>query len=129
MTEGFKIDGNRELRAKMRRAEEDVTQLKDLHQEIADDIAAVSKQKVPVRSGRLKNSIKPKAYASLARVEAGNRSKARRTGVPYAGPIHFGWASRGIRPQPFMYEALDLRREAVIDRYEAEIKALVNRIF
>jgi len=131
MSQGFKIEGNRELRAKMRKAGEDVTQFKDLHQEIADDVAGVAKTKVPVRTGKLKRSIKPKAYNTLARIEAGNRAKNFRTGVQYAGPIHFGWAARHvfIRPNPFMYDALDARRDEVQAAYQAEVKALVNRIF
>ena len=129
MSNEIRIEGARELRRKFRQAEEDVTQLKDLHQRLAEDVAGTAKTKVPQRTGRLKNTIKPKAFSSKARVEAGNRSKARRTGVPYAGRTHFDWAAVGQRPQPFLYEALDVRRDAVVEQYNAEIKALVNRIF
>lgn len=129
MNTAIKADGARELRRKLRQAGEDVTQLKDLHQRLADDVAGTAKTKVPVRTGRLRDSIKGKAYTSKARVEAGNNRKSGRTAVQYSGPIHFGWSSRNIKPQPFLYEALDVRRQEVIEAYNAQIKQLVNRIF
>ena len=46
--------------------------------------------------------------------------------VPYAGPIHFGWRKRNIQPQPFLYEALDKRRNEVFDRYNKEVRNILK---
>jgi hypothetical protein len=40
-----------------------------------------------------------------------------RGGVEYAGPIHFGWPKKRIRPNPFIYDAIDGRRQEVAQRY------------
>jgi hypothetical protein len=48
--------------------------------------------------------------------------------VPYAGPIHFGWPRHNIAPNPFIYDALDDRKAEVIDKYEAHIEALVEKV-
>lgn len=129
MKPAIQIDGGRETRRKLRQAGDDLSDLKDLHKRLADDIAGTAKTKVPVRSGRLKRSIRGSGTKTAARVRAGNNQKNFRHGVPYAGPIHFGWAERGIRPQPFMYEALDNRRQEVVDRYNAEVRSIINRAF
>jgi len=73
--------------------------------------------KVPVRSGRLKDTVRKSATTRQGSVKAGNAK------VPYAGPIHFGWPNRPnynkewfggpIAPNPFLYAALDERRDDV----------------
>ena len=48
--------------------------------------------------------------------------------VPYAGPIHFGWGRRNIHPQPFLYEALDKRRDEVLDAFALNVQKLADSI-
>lgn len=131
MTPGSMVEvrGLRELRRDFRKAGDDMSDLKDLHKYIADDVAGTAKTKVPVRSGRLRNSIRGSGTKTAARVRAGNNRKSGPTSVPYAAPIHFGWGRRGIKPQPFLYEALDDRRQEVIDRYNDEIDSIIRRVF
>ena len=123
------VRGLRELRRDFRKAGGDMTQLKDLHKYLADDVAGTAKTKVPVRSGRLKNSIRGSATQTAARVRAGNNRKSGPSSVSYAAPIHFGWSRRGIRPQPFLYEALDDRRNQVIDAYNDQIDSIIRKVF
>ena len=47
--------------------------------------------------------------------------------VPYAGPIHFGWPARRIKPQPFFYDAIDGRRDEIKDRYEKLAQEITRR--
>ena len=124
-----RVEGGRELRRKFREVGDDMTDLKDLHKELADDVAGTAKTKTPVRSGRLRNSIRGSGTQTAARVRAGNNRKSGPTSVPYAAPIHFGWGRRGIKPQPFLYEALDDRRQEVIDRYNDEIDSIIRKVF
>ncbi len=125
----IRVEGGRELRRKFREAGDDMTDLKDLHKQLADDVAGTAKTKVPVRSGRLRNSIRGSGTKTAARVRAGNNRKSGPTSVPYAAPIHFGWSRRGIKPQPFLYEALDDRRQEVIDRYNDQIDSIIRKVF
>jgi hypothetical protein len=47
--------------------------------------------------------------------------------VPYAGPIHFGWPARQIKPNPFIYEVLDDRRQEVYAIYAQRISELIYK--
>jgi len=124
-----RVEGGRELRRKFREVGDDMSDLKDLHKQLADDVAGTAKTKTPVRSGRLRNSVRGSGTKTAARVRAGNNRKSGPSSVPYAGPIHFGWAERGIRPKPFLYEALDDRRQEVIERYNDEVRTIIKRVF
>jgi len=125
----IEIEGGRKARRALREAGDDMTELKALHRSLADDVAGTAKTKVPVRSGRLRNSIRGSGTKTAARVRAGNNRKSGPTSVPYAAPIHFGWSSRGIKPQPFLYEALDIRRQEVVDAYNSQIRQILRRRF
>ena len=83
----------------------------ETNKRVAEIIIGESKKYVPVLTGALAQSVRNASTKKSAKVRAGN------VGVPYAGPIHFGWPSRGIRPNPFFYDAIDNRRDEVRDRY------------
>jgi len=125
----IQVEGSRQLRRKFREIGDDMSDLRELHKRLADDVADTAKTKVPVRSGRLQRSIRGSGTKTAARVRAGNNRKSGPTSVPYAGPIHFGWGARGIRPQPFMYEALDDRRQQVIETYNRQVREIIRRTF
>lgn len=95
--------------------------LKPAHKEAAEVIVEGSKRYVPVRSGRLAGSIRALATRTSGKVRAGSAA------VPYAGPIHFGWPARRIKPQPFIYDAMDERRQEVYDIYAARIYGLIDK--
>ena len=125
----IRVGGMRKVRAQMREAGDDLSDMRELHKRLADNVAGTAKTKVPERSGRLKRSVRGSGTKTAARVKAGNNRKSGPSSVPYAGAIHFGWGARGIRPQPFLYEALDDRRQEVIEAYNAEVTAMVRRVF
>lgn len=88
-----------------------VEELKGANREIAEDVTQVARGLVRIDSGRLQASIRPGATARTGLVRAGRGS------VPYAAVQHFGWPARNISPDPFLYDALDERREEVERRY------------
>ena len=102
--------------------EEEKKELIKVHAKAADLVYRTALPRVPVRSGKLKNDLRPAATRFYGAVRVGNRRSA-----PYAGPIHFGWPSRPnhlkewyggpIRPNPFLYDALDRRRDEVEDAF------------
>lgn len=98
--------------------------LKDANKEAAEAVAKTARGEVPVVSGKLRDSIRAAGTLRAGIVRAG---KAK---VPYAGPIHFGWPSRHIIPNPFLYDALDKRKSDVIeifvDRVEKVIESFDN---
>lgn len=129
MKPALQIEGGRKLRRAFREVGDDMSDLKELHKRLADDVADSAKRKVPVRSGRLQRSIRGSGTKTAARVRAGNNRKSGPSSVPYSGPIHFGWGARNIKPQPFMYEALDDRREAVVRAYNDQVREIIRKAF
>jgi len=93
--------------------------MKSTHLKAAEIVVGASKRFVPIKTGALAQSIRPAAVMSGGRVKVGSAS------VPYAGPIHFGWPARRIKPQPFVYDALDTRRGEVSRLYEKRMAVLM----
>lgn len=67
--------------------------LRPVHREVSNVVATAAKSMAPRRSGRLAGAVTavddPKDRWPLVRV--GSRGE-----VPYGGPIHFGWPTRGL---------------------------------
>lgn len=118
----IEVEGAKELRAAMRRMDGRLDDLKDVHRAAGEIVASAARAIVPRRSGRLGETIRVDRRASGASVLAG------RSRVPYAGPIHFGWPRRNIEPQPFLYDALDSRRDEVAAKYAAAVGVLVRKL-
>ena len=115
------IEGADELRKRLRQFETGTADLKAANAAGAKIVERQAERIAPKRSGRLAGNIRSTGQARQGVVRAGG---AR---VPYAGPIHFGWAARGIKPQPFLYDALDARREAVVAEYSKQVKELTKK--
>jgi hypothetical protein len=118
----IKVEGARELRKALGRMEDGLSDLTALHREIAERVASDARERAPSLSGKLRGSIKGKGYKTRAAVTAGSKL------VPYAGPIHFGWPARNIKPQPFLYDALDHRKGEIVNAYEERVGELVKRL-
>jgi hypothetical protein len=97
-------------------------ELKTVHKAAAEDVASTARGGVPTRSGRLKGSIRTGVTAKTGIVRSG------KSAVPYAGPIHFGWKKRNIKPQPFLYDALDKRRSDVVKRYLDAVTKIADKV-
>jgi hypothetical protein len=115
------ILGLREVQRDLNKLGDDTkNEMKDTHKEAAEVVVMGAKRLVPYRTGALAASIRALATKSSGRVRAGSAS------VPYAGPIHFGWPARAITPNPFIYDALDDRRDDIRELYEERIDELIR---
>jgi hypothetical protein len=93
-------------------------ELKKVYVQSAAVVFRNAMPRVPVRSGRLKSTMRISSTVRSGSVRAGGKRSA-----PYAGPVHFGWPNRPntakswqggpIAPNPFLYSALDARRDEV----------------
>jgi hypothetical protein len=127
---GIEVKGARELgRALKKGHPELLKRLKTENKALAGLVADTARGEVPRRSGRLAASIRPGVTQKSGVVRAGTKA------VPYAGPIHFGWFKRKapavggpIRPNPFLYRALDARRDEVYDRYLKAVNEITDEI-
>src|SRR5215207_1415950 len=103
-----RLEGIDDLRRALKRAGASLADLKDANERAGRLVATEASDLAPRRTGRLVQSIRPARQVAKAVVRAGG------VGVPYAGPIHFGWPAHNIEPQPFLYDAIDRRRADVI---------------
>lgn len=122
MSSAVEIDGLNELRKALKAVGESTADIKAANLEAAGIVRNKALDLVPVRSGELKKSIRAAGQERWGVVRAGKGGT-----VPYAGPIHFGWARRNIEPQPFLYDALDDRRDEVMAAYEANLAEVIRK--
>lgn len=95
-----------------------------------------AKSLVPVKTGALSASMRPRRIQSGGSVQAGSKR------VPYANPIHWGWkvvstshrgtlkpgTFRGIRPQPFFSEALGYTKQEILNNYERLMRQTIDNL-
>lgn len=116
------VEGAKELRRALKHMNADLKDLSRVHKAAGQSVLDEAREIVPRVSGVLGRSIRLSATRTRASILAGKSS------VPYAGPIHFGWRRRNIEPQPFLYDALDRRRQEVADVYGDEVGRLVRKV-
>lgn len=118
----YKVSGLREVRKALKQyGDETKTALKPANLEAAKVVANKARYFVPIRTGALESTIRALATTKSGKVRVGNSK------VEYAGPIHFGWPNRLIKPQPFIYDALDDRIGEVISLYNSAIDELSRK--
>ena len=120
-----KVEGLSKVRRSLKNLSDDVDyramEFLPVNKSIADAVAGDAKSYVPFLTGTLAGTIRSAATKTSARVKAGYKA------VPYAGPIHFGWPARFIKPQPFFYDAIDKRRGEIQERYDDMVKKLIKK--
>jgi hypothetical protein len=87
----------------------------------AELVAGEARTLVPVRTGKLKGSIRTATQQRKAIVRAGG---AR---VPYANPIHWGWFRRGIKPNQFFSRAITPQIDKIYKTYFDNLQRLLNK--
>jgi hypothetical protein len=107
-------------------------ELKSIYIQSANIVFRNAMPRVPVRSGRLKSTMRVSASTRSGSVRAGGKRSA-----PYAGPVHFGWPNRPnlarswyggpIRPNTFLYSALDARRSEVEEMFARGVSKAAKR--
>jgi hypothetical protein len=118
---GFKVTGLNQVVAGLLAMGVEVDDLKNAFAAIAAEGARVASAYAPVRSGRLAGDVRGNRAKSKAVVTAG------RVSVPYAGPINYGWAARGIEPSGFMQKADQAMGRNALRRLEDEINAQIRK--
>jgi hypothetical protein len=125
-SDAVKIEGLSKVQRDLRKLSTDALDLNkeeflETNKRVAEIIIGESKKYVPVLTGALAANIRNVSTKKSAKVRAGS------VGVPYAGPIHFGWPSRAIKPNPFFYDAIDKRRSEVAQRYASLVDSLITK--
>lgn len=118
----IRVEGLGRLRRDLRRLGGDVDDLKDANAAAARLVAAEAARRAPRVSGKLAGTLRGNRAAGKATVAAGRAS------VPYAGPIHWGWAARGIEANPFVVDAAQATESTWLPLYDANLQDLTDRI-
>jgi hypothetical protein len=120
----------------MRELGADTSVIKDAGYQAGLILVARALPLVPVKTGRLKANVVP-----LRLVFGGGAEVAGRR-VPYANPIHWGWAVvsykhkgtlkpgtyRGIKPQPFFSEALGYTKDEIFKTYDRLMQDYIDKL-
>lgn len=117
-----RVEGAARLRRTLRAAGEDLTALKDANRAAADIAARGGQALAPVRSGHIRGTVRAGGTVAAGVVRAGRKS------VPYAGPIHWGWPKRGIKPQPFLSLGAQATEPTWLPLFEVHVKTAIQQI-
>lgn len=116
------VEGLRTLRASLKAAGLSVDDLKDAHAQVAQLVVRVAAPNAPRRTGALAASTRGSGTQGAAVVRAG------KSAVPYAGPIHWGWPSRHIAANPWLWNAAVNSREQWTGTYLHALEAIIDKI-
>ena len=115
---GLKVKGLKELTRAMQEIGIPKDAIKQSGKIAAEKVMNEAKSLAPVRSGKLRDSIRLGATAAgKVTIRAGNNGT-----IPYANPIHWGWYKRHIAPQPFFSKALGYTRDEIYQTYFAQLE-------
>jgi HK97 gp10 family phage protein len=117
---GIKVKGYKQAIRALQAIGVPAAEIKAAGSEAGEIVANEARALAPVRSGRLRNSIRVSKALTRVSVSAGNNRS-----VPYANPIHWGWFKRNIKPQPFFIKALGITREEVYQNYYKTLDRLI----
>lgn len=123
MVARVEIEGLKEFRKSFKAAGGDMKEMKAAGAAAAEIVARDARGSAPRgRTGRLAESVRAAGQQTGAVVRAGSAKR-----VPYAAYVHFGVPSRGMAPQPFLYDALDRRRGEVEATYSNALDEITRK--
>lgn len=110
--------GLAQLQAKLRlvKDKELDNELKSIHKEIAAEVVKRAEPNVPVRTGKLRGSLRA---AGTKKDAIGRVGKAS---VPYAAAVHWGYGP------PFLYDAAQTIEKDITERYDSAVAGMLDRV-
>lgn len=124
MTAAVEFQGLRELMRNLERFGVAVADMKDGMQRVGQiivDEAGEQAEQFAEPTGLLAGTIRATRTKNKVAIRAGNAK------APYAGVIHFGWDAHNIEAQPFIYDAMDIKRLEVVSEFNHEINHLIRK--
>lgn len=117
---GIRIEGLRELNAKLRAAGDESTDLPDLMERLGQIV--ISNTRVPRKSGELAGTLRAGRGRTKAVVRAGYAKRGA-----HAGVVHYGNPHTGSRAQPFLVDALRRSQTALVTELTNGIDQLLKK--
>lgn len=118
----MEVEGARQLRRTLKRAGADLADLKAAHADVAALVASRARPRAPRRTGALDATTRSSGTQAAAIVRAGT------AGVPYAGPIHWGWPARGITAQPWIADTAADTEDAWARTYLRALEHIIDQV-
>lgn len=132
---GVRVRGAKRLRRTLKKAGVDLKQMRQVNLEAAKVVEPVAVAGAPVggpyrrpgrgrprAGGRLKRSVRASATQRAGVIKVGGY------GVKYAGPIHWGWPAKHIRPQTFAADAAKATEPVWVKQYERHVYDVINSV-
>jgi len=121
MAAAIEVKGINELNRALLGLGDDLSDLKDANEALSKIVANRATALVPVRSGKLKGTIKSVRSPKKVQIAAGSST------VPYAPIIEFGWGKRNIKPQSYLYRAANELRAEIKEKFTNNISDLIKK--
>jgi hypothetical protein len=122
---GVRVEGAARLRSTLKKAGADMKELTALNRAAAEIVAARAKALAPVgdpKNGHISSTIRAGATQRQGIVRVGDKKR------PYAHVIHWGWASRGIEPNPWVSLAAQQTEPVWVDLYWTGLLKVINNV-
>lgn len=116
---GVKVEGVRELQKALGAVGAEAEDLKAVHLEVAEFLVPGVAERTPARTGNLASSWQAKSTKGRARITSSE---------PYAAPIEYGWAARGIEPARMVRDTVESSQSEILERYESGLARISERI-
>jgi hypothetical protein len=113
------IRGLNEFRRTLRKAEIDLSDLKEANYKAAAIVAGAAASLAPRRTGRLAGSLKPARQVARARISSR---------LIYAGVIHYGWPGHNIEPDPFLNVATQATAHSWLAVFDDAIQRIADSV-
>jgi hypothetical protein len=117
-----RVEGLGRLVSTLRAAEADLDELNAATNLAARIVLSAAQAMAPRVTGRLAGSGKASRARRRASITFGN------AGVPYAGPIHWGWPRRNIGAQPFASNAAQATEPVWVAAYVFELQRTADKV-
>ncbi|QGJ91599.1 hypothetical protein SEA_HARPERANNE_9 [Microbacterium phage HarperAnne] len=117
---GIRIDGLRELNAKLRAAGDESADLPDLMFRLGSIV--IANARVPAKSGELAGTLRAGRGRTKAVVRAGYAKRGA-----HAGVVHYGNPHTGSRAQPFLVDALRRAQPQLVSELQTGIDQLMRK--
>jgi len=77
---------------------------------------------IPVKTGKLRRTVKAGKAGTKVVVTIGNNTTAK-----YAGPVNYGWRDQNIKGRYYLQRAIRNTRQRVLDTYLDALQRLINK--
>jgi hypothetical protein len=123
----LEVRGANRLRSTLRKAGQDMTQLKDAHKRAAEIVAVAARSRAPRVTGKLAATVRAAGTVRAGIVRAGFKR------TPYAGPNNWGWPD-GSAPHGsfagtnFITDAAKATESAWVPVYLQDLDRIIDQV-